>query len=86
MTIRLITTISKIGSIPNPTNATTLRDFYEYMKVNGTSENYQIQNLKAMIVLPTVRTNTNFFDIKNKQHVIAFLDTRIRNTYVDPDI
>ena len=46
MAIRLITTISKIGSIPNPTNATILRDFYECMKANGTSEN-QNQNLKA---------------------------------------
>jgi hypothetical protein len=27
-----------------------IRAFYEYMKANGTSENYQNQNLKAMIV------------------------------------
>jgi hypothetical protein len=39
MAIRLITTLSKIDSIPNPANSTILRDFYEYMKANGTSEN-----------------------------------------------
>ena len=64
-----------------------LRDFYEYMKANDTSENYQNQNLKALIVFANfLGPNTNFFDIKNKQHVIAFLDTKIRNTDVDPDI
>jgi len=57
------------------------------MKANGTSEHYQNQNLKAMIVFATfLGSNTNLFDIKNKQQVIAFLDTRIRNTDVDPDI
>ena len=50
MAIRLTTTISKIGSIPNPDNSAILRDFYEYLKANGTSENYQNHNLKAMIV------------------------------------
>jgi integrase/recombinase XerD len=29
--------------------------------------------------------DTNFFDIKGRQQIIAFLDTRIRNTDVDPD-
>jgi integrase/recombinase XerD len=28
---------------------------------------------------------TNFFDIKSKQQITAFLDTRIRNTEIDPD-
>jgi|SRR5215204_2718423 len=50
MAIRLITTLNKISFIPNSTNSTIIKDFYEYMKANGTSENYQNQNLKAMIV------------------------------------
>jgi hypothetical protein len=67
MAIRLITTISKIGSIHNPANSTIFQDFYEYMKSNGASENYQNQNLKAMIVFATfLGSNTNLFDIKNK--------------------
>jgi hypothetical protein len=50
MAIILTTTLNKISFIPNSTNSTIIRDFYEYMKANGTSENYQNQNLKAMIV------------------------------------
>ena len=56
------------------------------MKVNGTSENYQNQNLKAMIVFPNfLGSVTNFFDIKTKQQVLAFLDTRIKKSEIDPD-
>jgi hypothetical protein len=35
--------------LPNPTNATLLGEFYEYMKSNGISENYQNGNLKILI-------------------------------------
>jgi hypothetical protein len=85
MAIRLTTTINKINFISNLTNSTILRDFYEYMKANGTSENYQNQNLKAMIVFANfLRPETSFFDIKSRQQIISFLDTRIRNTDIDP--
>jgi integrase/recombinase XerD len=61
-------------------------EFYEYMKANGTSENYQNQNLKAMIVFANfLGRHTNFFDIKSKEEIIAFLDTRIRTSDIDPD-
>jgi hypothetical protein len=86
MAIRLTTTLNKISFIPNSTNSTIIKDFYEYMKANGTSENYQNQNIKAMIVFANfLGPDTNFFDIKSKQQIIAFLDTRIRNADIDPD-
>jgi hypothetical protein len=85
MAIRLATTLNKISFIPNATNLTIIKDLYEYMKANGTSENYQNQNLKAMIVFANLGPNTNFFDIKSRQQIIAFLDPRIKNTDVDPD-
>ena len=48
--------------------------------------NYQSQNLKAMIVFANfLGPDTSFFDIENKQQIIAFLDTRIKNTDIDPD-
>jgi hypothetical protein len=48
MPIRLITTtISKIAVlISNPTNASIIDEFYQYMKDNSTSESYQNINLK----------------------------------------
>jgi integrase/recombinase XerD len=72
--------------MPNSTNSTIIKDFYEYMKANSTSENYQNQNLKAMIVFANfLGPDTSFFDIKSKQQIIAFLDTRTRSADIDPD-
>jgi integrase/recombinase XerD len=86
MAIRLSTTLSKINSLTNIDNSIAIRNFYEYMKGNDTSENYQNQNLKAMIVFANfLGPDTNFSDIKNKQQIIAFLDTKIANTDIDPD-
>ena len=86
MAIKLSTTLTKINFVPNADNSRIIKDFYDYMKANGTSENYQNQNLKAMIVFANfLGSDTNFFDIKTKQQVLAFLDTRIRNTDIDPD-
>lgn len=35
--------------IPNSVNATLVKEFYDYLKQLGTSENYQNQNLKQII-------------------------------------
>ena len=65
MAIRLTTALNKISFIPNSTNSTIIKDFYEYMKANGTSENYQNQNLKAMIVFANfLGPDTNFLTSK----------------------
>jgi hypothetical protein len=56
------------------------------MKANSTSENYQNQNLKTMVVLANfLGPGTSFFDIKSKGQIIAFLDTKMRTTDIDPD-
>jgi hypothetical protein len=35
MPVRLSTTVSKIASLPNSTNAALMSEFYQYMKNNG---------------------------------------------------
>jgi hypothetical protein len=40
MVIKLSTTVTKINFVSNADNSRIIRDFYEYMKANGTSENY----------------------------------------------
>jgi hypothetical protein len=49
MPVKLSTTVKNIASVPNPTNASILGEFYEDMKSKGISENYQNGNLKIMI-------------------------------------
>jgi integrase/recombinase XerD len=53
MPVKLSTTDKNIALIPNPTNASLLCEFYEYMKANGTSESYQNGNLKVLIYFAT---------------------------------
>jgi hypothetical protein len=47
--MKLSTTLIHLDTIPNPVNASLVKEFYEYLKQLGTSENYQNQNLKQLI-------------------------------------
>ena len=55
------------------------------MKDNGTSQNYQKGNLKAMVHFADhIGQGTSFYDLDYKK-VIAFLDTKIKPDQIDPD-
>jgi hypothetical protein len=65
MAMKLSTTLGHINSIANPTNASLVKEFYEYLKDIGTSENYQNQNLKQIIGFGKyLGTEKTFYDIK----------------------
>jgi hypothetical protein len=49
MPIRLDTVLRKVEKMPNRVNSDLLKEFYQHMKDNGTYQNYQKGNLKAMI-------------------------------------
>ena len=46
--MKLSTTLKHVNTIPHRVNAEILKEFYEYLKEIGTSENYQNQNLKQI--------------------------------------
>jgi integrase/recombinase XerD len=86
MPVKLSTTVKSIATIPNPTNASLLGEFYEYMKANGTSESYQNGNLKILTYFARfLGARTEFYDINKKEQIIAFLNTRTKDSVVDPD-
>jgi hypothetical protein len=49
MPAKLTTTINKFKTVPNPTNAEIMGQFYHYMKGSDTSENHQNNCPKAVI-------------------------------------
>jgi hypothetical protein len=49
MPIRLDTVLRKLEQMSNTVNSDLLKDFRQNMKDNGTSQNYQKGNLKAMV-------------------------------------
>jgi hypothetical protein len=61
-------------------------NFYHYMKGSDVSENHQNNYLKVVIAFANfLGTSTTFYDIKNKEQVTAFLDTKIKSREEDPD-
>jgi integrase/recombinase XerD len=47
MPVRLYTTVSKIASLRNSSNAVLMTEFYQYMKNNGASESHTNNSLKT---------------------------------------
>jgi integrase/recombinase XerD len=87
MPTRLSTTIRNIiTSIPNLSNSKLVSEFSQYMKANDKSEKYQNNNLKAVISFAKfLGPDITFYDIQKKDQILAFLDTKIKSSDVDPD-
>ena len=80
MPIRLSTTIAKITSLPNPTNAALISEFHQYMKNNGASESHQNNCLKTNMAFAIfIGPNVTFYDIHTRQQITQFLDTKIKS-------
>jgi integrase/recombinase XerD len=86
MAMKLSTTLSHITTVPNSVNSKAITEFYQYMKEIGTSENYQNQNLKAIIVYAKfLGPEITFYDIQKREQIVTFLDTKIKSNDIDPD-
>jgi hypothetical protein len=84
MPVKLSTTINSISSVPNPVNSTIIHEFHQYMKSIGKSESYQNGNLKIIIYFARFLGSTDFHSITKKEQVLSFLNTRIKDTEIDP--
>src|SRR5919107_1553864 len=86
MPVRLSTTVSKIASLPNSTNAVLMTEFYQYMKNNGASDSHTNNSLKTnMTFAKFLGQEVTFYDVKRKEQITAFLDTKIKTVEEDPD-
>src|SRR5215212_9685630 len=86
MVAKLSTTINKIQSLPNFSNAKIINEFLIYMKNNGSSERHQNNNLIVMIEFANYFDyNTTFYHINKKELVLSFLDTKIKDSSKDPE-
>jgi integrase len=87
VTVRLSTTLNNLErSISNEENKEVILRFFDFMKKIGTSERYQSNNLKAIITYtkflgPSISLN----QVKNKDQVTSFLDSKIKGFEEDPD-
>jgi integrase/recombinase XerD len=86
MPAKLTTTINKIQSIPNQTNSVIITEFYQYMKDSDSSVHHQNNNLKVVIAFANfLGPSITFYEIKKKQQILAFLNTKIKDLNHDPE-
>src|SRR5918995_3676063 len=86
MVAKLSTTINKIEKLPNSSNSKIINDFLIYMKGNGSSERHQNNNLNVMIEIALfLGPNITFYDVNKKEQILSFLDTKIKDSSIDPE-
>src|ERR687897_1751186 len=86
MVAKLSTTIKKIQCLPNSSNSKIINDFLLYMKGNGSSERHQNNNLNVLIeVAFFLGPNITFYDVNKKEQILSFLDTKIKDSSIDPE-
>jgi len=77
MPATLSTTISNINNIQIKVNAELVREFYEYMVSNGSSERHQNNSIKAVTVYARfLNPRIDFWQINRREQLLSFLDTR----------
>lgn len=74
LAMKLSTTLGHIDNIPNSINASLVKDFYEYLKEIGTSENYQNQNIKQLIgFAKSLGSERTFYDTQKMEFHLRHL-------------
>ena len=59
-------------------------NFCEYMQEKGSSENHQVNNLKVVIEFARYFGPITFHDVKTREQIINFLNSKIKTQDVDP--
>ena len=86
MTMKLSTTLIHLNSVSNPISTSLVKQFYEYLKEMGTSENYQNQNLKQLINFAIqLGEEKTLYEVSTKEEIVSFINTKIKNSDLDPE-
>jgi hypothetical protein len=84
---KLSTTINKIQLVPNLANREAISAFNAYLMSNDLSVHHVNNNLKASISFANyLGPETSFHDIKSKQQVLSFLDSKRKSADEDPEM
>ncbi len=86
MPVKLSTTIKNLESLESPVNSKLILEFYNYLRLNNTSESYQNQNIKALINFAKfLGPSRDFYQLSKKEDILAFLNTKMKSKETDPD-
>ena len=86
MPVKLSTTIRKIESLSNGVNSRLISELCDYMKKNGLSDSHINNTLKTnMLFSEFLGRDVSFYDVKMKEQIIDFLDSKMKGPEIDPD-
>jgi hypothetical protein len=75
MVMKLSKTLSHVTTVLNSINSNAITEFYNYMKSIGTYENYQNQNLKAIIGYARfLGVEITFYDMSEISEIVLAKD------------
>ena len=86
MPFKLSTTKGKIQNIPNSKNIEIINKFLEYMRSNSSSEHYQNNNLKVVVITFSnfIGKDNTFYNVSKKEQILEFVNTKVKSYEGDP--
>ena len=83
MGITLKKVVENVNTLSNKQNSEIIINYHHYLIEKGNSINSQIAYLKALYYYAKHLENTNIMDVKQKQEIINYLNTKIKNYDVE---
>lgn len=85
MPSNLAVVIKRIESLSNTENKKLIYRFVDFIKRNDLSQRYQKDNLFVILLYARYLDIRSLWDVDKKQDIIDFLDSKRKDTIVDPD-
>ncbi len=83
---KLETILAKVREISNNDNKQVILEYYSYLISRDTSINYQRDNIKLVYMFAKfIGESLTLYDIKNKETIVAFLDTKRKSKEDDSE-
>lgn len=82
---KLETVLTKVEDVSNNVNKDLILEYYRYLISRDTSINYQKDNIKLLLLFVKFLEIKTFHEVKERETIVSFLDTRRKNKEEDPE-
>jgi len=83
---KLETVLKHVEEISNDVNRQLIKDYHRYLIARDTGTNYQKDNVKLVYMFAKfIGESKTFYDVKDSETIVAFLDTRRKSKEKDPE-
>ena len=83
---KLETVLKHVEEISNDVSRQLIKDYHRYLITKDTGTNYQKDNVKLIYMfVKFLEESKTFYDVKDSETIVAFLDTRRKSKEDDPE-